>query len=225
MMREGITMPSDVISFNNCFLTGVFLLVFCSLFLYHPQKASCVENPYPVVEVHSGDRCVVSGLSLDHDDIVLLVKGRRVPMKKEALSIFLDSRDKYFSKFEPKGALFTEDITLSERLSMGWFVFGIYVLIGLVFGAITSHCAVEKGLKPIPWFFSGFFLNIFGYIVVAVKRSEAHGEIPRGLEKVPLTMEPNVCRSCGHQNHPSAKNCSGCSTVLSPCTTSEIERL
>jgi len=217
--------PFNILNFNNSFLAGVLLLMFCFLFLYHPQKANCVENPYPVVEVHTGDRCVVSGLSLDHDDIVLLVKGRRVPMKKEALSIFLDSRDKYFSKFEPKGALFTEDITLSERLSMGWFVFGIYVLIGLVFGAITSHCAVEKGLKPVPWFLSGFFLNIFGYIVVAVKRSEAHGEIPKGFGKIPLTVEPNVCRGCGHENHPSAKSCSSCSTALNPRTTSEIERL
>lgn len=216
-------MPFSFLNFNYCFL-GFFLLL-CSFFIHHSQSAVSAENPYPFAQMRPGDRCVVSGMSLDHDDIVLLVKGRRVPMKKEALEIFLDDGDRFFSKFEPKGALFTEDLNLPERLSMKWFIFGIYVLLGLIFGAVTSHCAVGKGLKPIPWFFTGFFLSVVGYIAVAVKKPEAGGTVPGGLGKVPLTVNPSVCQGCGSENHPSAKSCSNCGGALSPTSTSEVDRV
>ncbi len=187
--------------------------------------ALSAENPYPFAQMRPGDRCVVSGMSLEHDDIVLLVKGRRVPMKKEALEIFLEDRDRFFSRFEPKGALFTEDLRLPEQLSMNWFIFGIYVLFGLLFGAVTSHCAVGKGLKPIPWFFAGFFLSVAAYIAVAVKKTETSGTVPGGLGKVPLTVKPSACQGCGNENHPSAKSCSNCGGALNPTSTSEVDRL
>ena len=112
------------------------------------------------------DHCTVSGELLGPNDVCLLVDGRRVPVKKEAVNIFLNNQEKYFSKLQPKSALFTESMGVAKNLSIGWFIFGIYVLIGLLFAALTSHAAVGKGLKPIPWFFIGLFFNAFGYLAV-----------------------------------------------------------
>ena len=111
----------------------------------------------PRVEVRPGDHCTVSGKPLGPGDVCLLVDGRRVPLKKEAVDIFLNNQEKYFSKLQPKSALFTESMGNSKSLSINWFIFGIYILVGLIFAALTSHTAVGKGLKPIPWFFTGLF--------------------------------------------------------------------
>ena len=195
------------------------------LTLSYSQHVSSTEYNYPRVEVRPGDHCIVSGKPLGPDDICLLVDGRRVPMKKEALNIFLSNQEKYFSRLQPKGALFTEDMRKFKILSIGWFLFGIYVLIGLIFAALTSHAAVGKGLKPIPWFFAGFLFNVLGYLAIVTKKSEASGDIPEGFRKVPLTSQPSVCLGCGYENHPSAKNCSSCGVALNPREASEIENL
>lgn len=204
----------------------VFLIFF---FLPAPpsfsQYTAPIKDNYPRVPVQPGDHCTVSGQPLTPDDVALLVDGRRVPLKKDAIDIFLSNQEKYFSKLQPKSALFTEDMGQPDSLSSGWFIFGIYVLIGLFFAALTSHKAVGKGLRPIPWFFIGLLFNVLGYFAVTTRKSKASGFIPEGFKKVPLTSEPSVCQNCGYENHPSAKNCSRCGFGLNPHETSEIEKL
>ena len=212
---------------NLTFTIGIlYLLLFVfsvgpSLAQYNaPEK----EN-YPRVEVRPGDHCIVSGKPLGPDDVCFLVDGRRVPLKKEAVPIFLSNQEKYFSKLQPKSALFTESMGQQKALSMGWFVFGIYILVGLFFGALTSHAAVGKGLRPIPWFFGGLIFNAFGYFAVIMKKSEAVKDVPAGFAKVPLTSAPSICPECGYENHPTAKICSGCGIALNPKESSEIDML
>lgn len=212
-------------SFKN-FALGLFLIL--SFFLVLPvasQERSEIYG-YPTVEVRPGDHCLVSGHPLGPNDVCLLINGRRVPLKKEAVDIFLKNPEKYFSKLQPKSALFTEEMGESKSLSLGWFIFGIYVLVGLIFAALTSHTSVAKGLSPIPWFFAGLFLNVFGYLAILTKKpGEIATNVPSGLRKVPLTDDPSACSSCGHENHPSAKNCSNCGIALTPKAVSETEKL
>ncbi|MGI9534260.1 MAG: zinc ribbon domain-containing protein [Thermodesulfobacteriota bacterium] len=217
-------------SFNylkNKYISQILFLIFFVSFLTpsYSQYNAPIEDNYPRVKVRPGDHCTVSGERLGPDDVALLVDGRRVPLKKDAVEIFLNNQQKYFSRLQPKSALFTEDMGKPNSLSMGWFLFGIYILIGLIFAALTSHTAVGKGLKPIPWFFIGLLFNALGYLAVITRKSEATGIIPEGFVKVPLTSAPSICPNCGYENHPSAKNCSSCGTGLNPQTTSEIEKL
>lgn len=211
----------------NKYFWQIFFLIFFVFFLSpsYSQYTAPIKDNYPRVDVHPGDHCTISGQPLTPDDIALLVDGRRVPLKKDAVEIFLNNQEKYFSKLQPKSALFTEDMGQPKSLSLGWFLLGIYVFIGLIFAALTSHAAVGKGLKPIPWFFIGLLFNALGYLAVITKKSEAIGNIPEGFKKVPLTSAPSICPSCGYENHPSAKNCSICGTWLSPQTTSEVDKL
>ena len=122
---------------NKRYLWQTFIFIFL-IFLTTPsfsQYTAPIEDNYPRVEVRPGDHCTVSGKRLGPGDVCLLVDGRRVPLKKEAVNIFLNNQEKYFSKLQPKSALFTEDMGQPYSLSLGWFIFGIYVLIGLLFAA------------------------------------------------------------------------------------------
>lgn len=205
---------------------GLFLIL--SFFLALPLASQEMSelSGYTQTEVRPGDYCIVSSKPLGPNDICLLVNGRRVPLKREAVDIFLKNPEKYFSKLQPKSALFAEDMGVDKSLSLGWFIFGIYVLVGLVFAAFTSHTAVAKGLSPIPWFFAGLFLNAFGYLAILTKKpGEIITNVPSGFRKVPLTKDPSACSSCGHENHPSAKNCSNCGIALIPKAVSETEKL
>ena len=58
-----------------------------------------------------------------------------------------------------------------------------------------------------------------------MKKSEAEGFVPGGFTKVPLTSAPAVCPACGYENHPTAKNCSGCGNGLTPQERSEIDSI
>ena len=206
---------------------GILSILFFIFFITpaYSQYNAPIEDNYPRVEVRPGDHCTVSGEPLGPGDVCLLVDGRRVPLKKEAVDIFLNNQEKYFSKLQPKSALFTESMGNSKKLSIKWFIFGIYILVGLFFAALTSHAAVGKGLKPIPWFFTGLFFNAFGYLAVLMKKSEDVNNVPGGFTKVPLTSAPAVCPGCGYENHPTAKKCSGCGTGLTPQDRSEIDSI
>jgi len=182
------------------------------------------ESGYKEGKLRPGDRCTVSDQVMDYNDVVLLVQGRRVPLKRQAVDIFLENPEKYFSKLEPKSALFTEDMNKGKPMSLDWFYFGIYVLIGLVFSAITAQISVGKGLSPIPWFFAGLIFNVFAFLAVLLMKSEEDVNVPEGLVKVPLTADPVTCPVCGFENHPSAKNCSRCGNNFTPTKKSEVDK-
>ena len=204
----------------------LILSISCILIYSHFTALADVSYQYGTVRPGK-DRCTVSKELLNSDDVCLIVRGRRVPLKKEAVDIFLNNPEKYFASLQPKSALFTEDMREKQVLSSLWFWLGIYVIIGLVSAAITAHKAVERGIRPSTWFFVGLLLSVLGIIIVTLltKPSENLGNIPKGLAKVPLTSAPSVCAGCGYENHPSAKTCLMCKNPLQPNTISDIEKL
>jgi hypothetical protein len=217
----------------------VVLIIFLSYFLFIPVPSlsqseamdDSTESPYQSVPAKPGERCTVCGVPLTEDDIAFIVKGRRVPLNKAMVSEFLQNQEKYFATMQPRSALFQEELdapagTALGGVSSGWFLFGLYVLVALIFGGMSGYTAVAKGLKPIPNFFVGFVFSAFGYLYVVTRpRQVEEGEIPSGLVKVPATSAPVSCETCGYTNHPSAKKCANCGASLKPIVQSDVTRV
>jgi hypothetical protein len=111
-------------------------------------------------------------------------------------------------------------------VSLGWFLFGLYILIALFFAGLSAYAALSKGLPPISTFFMGFFLSALGYLYVLTRPAVIKkDEIPVGLVKVPTTSAPVSCPACGYNNHPSAKKCAGCGNQLEAQMQSEVARV
>jgi len=207
-------------------------IVFC-LFAFPlvAQDTTQTAGAYDKVPYNPGEICLVSGKPLVEGDVALIVRGRRVPLCFSKVDTFLKYQDKYFARMQPKGALFQEELSAPKGAALGgvtsgWFLFGLYVLVALVFAGLSGYSAVSKGLPPIPNFFIGFFLSAFGYLYVLTRPAVAKkGEIPAGFVKVPTTHTPVPCAGCGYQNHPSAKQCVGCGGTLEPRLQSEVARV
>ena len=207
-------------------------IAFCLLVLpLQAQDTTQMAGDYEKVSYNPGEICVVSGKPLVEGDVALIVRGRRVPLCFSKVDTFLKYQDKYFAAMQPKGALFQEELSAPKGAALGgvtsgWFLFGLYVLVALVFAGMSGYSAVSKGLPPIPNFFIGFFLSALGYLYVLTRPAIApKGEIPAGLVKVPTTHTPVPCSGCGYQNHPSAKQCVGCGGKLEPMLQSEVARV
>ncbi|RMF66990.1 MAG: zinc ribbon domain-containing protein [Calditrichaeota bacterium] len=169
-------------------------------------------------------------MPLTEDDLVLIVRGRRVPLNRAMVDSFLNNQEKYFSKLQPKGALVQENLdaprgTAQGGISLGWFLFGLYVVVALFFSGMSGYVAVTKGLPPIPHFFIGFFFSLFGFMYVVTRPARvAREQVPAGMVKVPRTASPVPCPECGESNHPAASRCAGCGAKLQPAFESEAAR-
>ncbi len=170
---------------------------------------------FNIVEVAIEDRCILSNKPLNPlEDVVLEIKGVRFPFKKDALPMFLTNPDKYVGKFLPRSALVHDEMEDYKALPLILFYIGIYVLLGLIFGALTSKKAISKGKSAFYWFFMGFVTNILGYILISLYRSVPVGEFPHGLHKIPVTTQPKICPQCRSENHPSKDICYECGARL-----------
>jgi hypothetical protein len=186
-------------------------------------------NPYAVVPARVGEYCTVCGSPLTEDDVALIVKGRRFPVDKSMVDVFLKNPQAYFRTKQIRGALFQEELQAAgatqSALTGGWFLFGLYILTGLVCAGLSGYIAVSKGLPAIPHFFAGFFLSVFGLLYVLTQSSHVKpGTVPRGLVKVPVTHAPVPCPACGNTNHPAAVRCAACGAVLAPKLQSDMAR-
>lgn len=128
----------------------------------------------------------------------------------------------------PRGGLFSEEAPAGQPLSLGWFLFGLYVLLGLIFAGACAQQAVHKALAPVPWFLAGLFLNALGYLLLLTRPSgdarRFPAGIPSGLHKVPETHEHEQCPCCGAYNHPAAYRCPACGASMEPKLESEAAR-
>jgi len=194
------------------------------------QESARETAPYRVLEPRAGETCIVCDKVIGPKDRVYEVEGQRVPVHVGACDIaFLRNPSLYLARLKPRGAFLSAEPNLGPNISWGWFAFGVYVLLGLMFGAFCAYRAVNHALKPWPWFLAGFFLNLFGFLALvtrpAGKSSMAPAGLPRGLVKVPTTSSPRVCPRCGTPNHPAATSCSGCGREIEPVVISEVSRV
>ena len=183
---------------------------------------------YPVVEPRAGETCIVCNKTVGAADRVYEVEGQRVPVHRGACDdAFRRAPEHYLARLKPHGAFLGAEPNLGPNFSLGWFALGIYVLLGLVFGACCAYRALNHALRPWPWFLAGFFLNVFGFLALVTRPagdSSRAPAVPPGLVKVPTTYSPRVCPQCGGMNHPSATSCVRCGNKLEPLVTSEVAR-
>jgi len=178
-----------------------------------------IEGPMPAKD---GETCVICNTRLTTDDKAFLVDGQRICVMSAMEAMFLEDPMTYVAKYRPEGMMFSAQAQSSTLPDLYLFL-GIYVLLGLVFGGLCAHVAVQKGLRPWTWFFAGFLLSAVGYVMLLAKPAAAPpGSVPAGLKKVPLTREVAACPACGASNHPSAVTCSGCGATLAPTAPSEV---
>jgi hypothetical protein len=115
----------------------------------------------------------------------------------------------------------------SAGMSSIWFWAGLYVVAGLVFGALAAHRALRTGNRALAWFGIGFIFTFPGYLYLLTrpkKEMEAPAGVPRGLHKIAATHEPEPCPACGAMNHPAAAHCISCGGKLAPRMLSEAQR-
>jgi hypothetical protein len=195
------------------------------------EQDSLPTSEYRIVPAVKGECCIVCGVALSKEDIALIVRGRRVPLSKGMVRVFLENPEKYFSRMQPKGALFQEDLSApagaaQAGITWGWFLLGLYILTALLCGGFSGYSAISKGLSAIPFFFLGFFLSVFGLIYTLTRpKLSVSGEVPSGLVKVPATATPMACQACGNTNHPAARRCARCGGTLDPRLESEVSRV
>ena len=191
------------------------------------QEPGGKNMAYPVVEARAGETCIVCDKPIGAKDRVYEVEGQRVPVHVGACDNALRRNPEHFlARLKPRGAFLGAEPSLGPNITWGWFAFGMYVVLGLVFGALCAYRAVNYALKPWPWFLAGFFLNLFGFLALVTRQvgvSSLAGLSP-GLVKVPATYSPRPCPRGGKMNHPSAASCAGCGYKIEPLVTSEVSR-
>ncbi len=179
-----------------------------------PPLDSFIKMKLSLVQVKEGDVCIVSGQYLGPGDVVIEHKNNRFPLKKGAVPIFLENPGKYLSKKQPKGALFPVETHESKPLSKVWLILGIYILVGLVFGALTVQKALAKRYRPGLWFFMGLLFNVLAYIVILSKGEASLSEQEEVSTELFRSTQPVLCPECGIENHPSAQSCTECQSPL-----------
>lgn len=194
------------------------------------QSAASPEKPAaPGVAVapRPGDICIVCNRPVSPDDRAYLIDGQRVAVHAAEDERFRRHSDRYLVHLRPRGGLLGTEPDAQAALTTHWLAFGAYVLLGLIFAGLSGYGAVNRGLRPVPWFFLGLAFNVIAYLVL-LTRSKSHAgaveETPCGLSKVHVTYAPESCPRCGAPNHPSASACAGCGAKLAPRMTSEAAK-
>jgi hypothetical protein len=188
-----------------------------------PEKEQLLSKTVPV---DKGDRCIVCNTPLQANDKVYLIEGQRVGVMKAMEPEFLSNPWAYIQRLKPGGGLFGGEAAPRGAVSDVWMYLGIYVLLGLVFGALSAHRALDAGQRVVPWFFAGLFLNLFAYLALLVRgTTQESASRYGGVVKIPTTVEPVLCSACDALNHPSATKCSKCGEQLQPLMNSEVTSL
>jgi len=189
-----------------------------------------VVNPATVgkrVPPKPGDICVQCNHPIDKDDVVYEVRGQRIPLHRAEMKTDLRAQlAVLLAQLEPRGA-FIGAQSNQAALSRVWFLIGVYILVGLVFGALSAHRALQAGRNSFAWFMAGLLLNVAAYVALLMRPKlavQAPAGVPAGLRKIAATYAPQPCGKCGTLNHPTAAACIGCGAHLEPKTTSEVAR-
>ncbi len=222
-------------------LPAAMVLLGLTLLAFAPQPV-CAQQALPetsweadlvingqrvrVVQHAGGSACVVCGREVHTHDPVYVIAGQRVAVHGPGSpcdAAFRASPAKFLAALQPRGAFLGGQ---PGQISFGWFLFGTYVLLGLIFAGLCGQVALNRGHAPLRWFLAGLFFNAFAYAALLLKKRvtvNAPAGVPGGLGKIAATYAPVRC-ACGAENHPSASQCSACGTVLRPSVSSEVAR-
>jgi hypothetical protein len=177
-----------------------------------------------------GEYCSICYERIQASDLVYVVWGQRVGVHAGSEDEdFRADPKKWIAHLRPEGAFLGAEGALerSQQLSSVWFAFGLYVLLGLIFGALCAQRAFHSGHPPGLWFAMGMAFNVLAYIALAMKPKKeltSVAGIPAGLRKIATTREPVPCPACRATNHPSAAKCLECGAALQPQTSSEVKK-
>jgi hypothetical protein len=187
-----------------------------------PSGAASLGSRAPA---KAGEICVVCNRAVSADDDVYIVNGQRLPVHREACLAKLESDPgKYAAHLRPAGSFLGVEPDAAPALTARWLFVGSYILLGLIFSALSANAALNRGMRPAPWFFAGLFFNVLAWALLLARRQGNAPAAPKGLAKIPETAAPVPCPACGHFNHPAARLCLGCGAKLRPAAVSEAAR-
>ncbi len=204
-----------------------FILTFISLFFF--ISALNVDNisNYTIEKPLGGEHCIVSGKPLDSNDVVLIIDGQRIGVKRGCLKEFFDNKDKYLAQIQPLGALFDEQSGSGDAfnaLNSVWFWISMYIFTCLLISGLTGYIAISRGLHVSKCVALGLIFNVVGLAIVLLQsRGKDVRNIPRGFGRRHKTYDPVSCSGCGAELHPSATVCSGCGMKIVAKIKSEVD--
>ena len=142
-----------------------------------------------------GDICLACNNPIHEHDPVYVVNGQRIPIHQQEVSKDLPGQLKQLlALIQPRGA-FIGAQQAQRALSNIWFWSGLYILVGLVFGAFCAHRALQTGYGALGWFLAGLAINVFAFLALRMRpRREivAPAGIPPGLGKIAATYSPEA---------------------------------
>jgi hypothetical protein len=191
---------------------------FLALLLLMPVLEAVVriEGPFPA---RDGETCIVCNGRVSQYDRAYVIGGQRVAVMRDMESQLFSNPRKYAGRLQPRGLM-----TSSEKPAAGSNALlygGVYVLAGLVCGALCAHMAMAKGLSAWRWFGLGFLFSLLACAWLGAHRPTGTQASGSGLEKIRATREPVRCPHCTGTNHPAAAKCSHCGAALEPSAPSE----
>ncbi len=179
------------------------------------------------VKAKPGEICLLCNKPLGDGDVVYLVHGQRVPVHLDlCLPELREHTEHWLAQLQPRGAFLGAERSRTPPSGV-WFFAGVYILLCLLFAAMSAHHALHAGYSPVAWFGIGLLLNALGYLWLLTRpRREvaAPAGVPRGLRKIAATYAPQPCPGCGSRNHPAATQCAGCGGRLEPKIASEVAK-
>ncbi len=208
--------------------SGLLCLVALSASVSAPTVSA--ESADAIGATSATANCIACNKPVGPAGIQLQHRGRQVHVHAGVCHEHWEAdRDALFTPLQARGALFDEEAMPATTGDYGWLYFGLYVLAGLLAGALCAFIAISRGRAGLPWFAAGLFLNVVAVVLVLTRprldTNALPAGIPRGFAKVPLTHTPTPCPQCGETNHPSASRCAGCGADLQPTATAESARL
>jgi len=207
----------------------LFNLIIISSFFTSPALNADNLSSYTVEKPLSGEHCIVSGKLLDSNDVVMIIDGQRIGVKRGCLKEFFRNKDEYLAQMQPRGALFDEQSGSDDAINIinsVWFWIGMYIFTCLIISGITGYIAVSRGLHVFKCVALGLLFNVIGLAIVLFQsRGKDVKYIPHGFGRRHKTYDPVICQGCGAQLHPSAKVCTGCGMKITPIVKSEVDKV
>ena len=169
-----------------------------------------------------GETCIVCDQAVGESGAAYLYRGQRVAVCAADEERFLAEPAAYAARLRPNNIVMNPE---PAGDGSWWLWAGLFVLQGLLFGALAAQAAAQKGRSAAGHFAAGFLFSLPGYLYAAARPAGRGAPgIGPGKWKAQATWDPAPCPQCGHPNHPAADRCLGCGAALSPRVRPETSR-